>query len=195
MIYRVYRRRWPMYPALFLGLVQIAVGSDTLFIHLVMPAGRTLPINIAAGLFIALGLILILVVLANLYGTPPIIEATDEALHLGIAAPGQPPVKIPWDALKAVELGRVGAAKNPKDDPLCLIVRFAGNRVSRPAKLAVFHSTKGSLYIRGSMLPALDPIVARLNALLRERRGGQPPADDTDVVTTSVGSHGRIIQP
>jgi hypothetical protein len=187
MTYRVYRRRWPMIPALALGLLQIAAGIDTLFTHLALPAAPSVATNIAAGLFIALGLVMIIVVLANLYGTPPIIEATDEALFLGITAPGQPPVKIPWDALKAVELGRVGAAKNPKDDSLCLIFRFAGARVPRPPKLSVFHSTKGSLYIRGSMLPALDPIVERLNALMREH-GGAPPTDDADAVTTSVVS-------
>ena len=169
-LYRVYRRRWPMLPALAFGVLQIAAGVDSLFTHLILPAGRSPATNVAAGLFIILGAILILVVLVNLFATPPIIEARASGLFLGITAPGEQPVKIPWDALKTIEVGRAGPNKNRKEDPLCLIVRFVGARVNQPPKLTIFHSTRGSIYIRSSHLPALDPIVTKLNELLRQHQ-------------------------
>jgi hypothetical protein len=174
-LYRVYRRRWPMLPALAFGVLQIAAGVDSLFTHIVLPAGRSPATSVAAGLFIVLGAILILVVLVNLFATPPIIEARADGLFLGVTAPGEPPLKIPWDALKSIEAGHAGPDKHRKEDPLCLIVRFAGARVNQPPKLSIFHSTRGSIYIRSSHLPSLDPIVARLNGLLQERHAASPP--------------------
>ena len=180
-LYRVYRRRGPMVPALLLGLAQILAGVDTLFTHVVLPAGRSPVTSVAAALFILLGLVLIVVVSVNMFGAPPLIQATDDGLLLSIAAPGEPAVRIPWDALKAVELGRAGPSKERRDDPLCLILRFAGARVRRPAKLhGVLHSTKGSFYIRGSHLPNAVAVSERLNALLRERRGSPAPAGEAD---------------
>jgi hypothetical protein len=166
--YRVYRRQWPMVPALLLGLVQIAAGVDTLVTHFVLPPSRSPVTTVAAILFILLGLAITLYVGATLIARQPLIEADTEGLALYVAGAGQPPMRVPWDSLKAVEIGKAGAMEGRKDDPVCLILRYTGTRVHRPAKLmGVHHSTKGSLYIRGSYLPPLDPIVESLLALMR----------------------------
>ena len=168
-LYRVYRRRGPMVPALFLGLIQIAVGIDTLFTHLILPASQSILTTIASILFLILGSVMILFVGVSLARPEAVIEATSEGLALAITEPGKNPMLIPWDALKSVERGQAGPDTSRKGDPVCLILRFAGARVSRPAKLVgVYHSTKGSIYIRASHLPRLDPIVERLNALMKE---------------------------
>ena len=169
--YRVYRRRGPMVPALFLGLLQIAVGIDTLFTHLVLPASPSVLTTIASILFLLLGSFMILFVGISLARPAAIIEARAEGLALDIAGPREPPVVIPWDALKAVEIGQAGPDKSRKGDPLCLILRFAGARVARPAQLVgVYHSTKGSFYIRSSHLPKLEPVVEQLTALMQEHQ-------------------------
>jgi hypothetical protein len=169
--YRVFRRRGPMVPALFLGLLQIAVGIDTLFTHLVLPASQSVLTTIASVMFLILGSLMILFVGVSLARPEAVIEATSDGLALSITGPGKAPVRIPWNALKSVEIGRAGPDASRKGDPLCLIVRFSGARVSRPATLVgVYHSTKGSIYIRASHLPRIEPIVERLTALMRERQ-------------------------
>ena len=169
--YRVFRRRGPMVPALFLGLLQIAAGIDTLFTHLVLPASQSILTTIASILFLILGSVMILFVGISLARPEAVIEATDEGLALAITEPGKAPVRIPWEALKSVEIGQAGPDKSRKGDPRCLILRFAGARVSRPATLVgVYHSTKGSIYIRASHLPKLEPVVERLTALMQEHQ-------------------------
>jgi len=167
--YRVYRRRWPMLPALIFGLLQIAAGLDTLLTNYILPRGHSVLTTTAAALFLVLGFVLTAFVVISLARPVPLIQANEDGLVLAITEPGQPPVLVPWDALKSVEIGRVGPDESRRGDPECLILRFNGSRVKRPEKLyGVFHSTKGSLYFRGSQLPALEPIVARLTALQRE---------------------------
>jgi len=179
-LYRVYRRRWLMLPAALFGLLQIALGIDTLFTHLIAPVSRSPVTTMASVMFMILGFILVVVALVNFFATPPIIEARTDGLFFNISAPGQPPVRVPWDALKSVEVGRAAPDKKHKEDPLCLIVRFAGSRVSRPANLSVFHSTKGSFYLRASQLPAIEPIVQRLNALMHQQQKRRPEDDEEE---------------
>ena len=170
--YRVYRRRGPMIPAIFLGLLQIAVGIDTLFTHLVLPTNKSILTTLAAVLFLLLGVVLTSFVVISVTRPTPLIESTSEGLALTITQPGNPPVLIPWDALKSVEVGQAGPDKSRKDDPRCLILRFTGSRVSRPPVLVgVHHSTKGSFYIRSSHLGKIEPIVERLNELMKLHQG------------------------
>lgn len=171
--YLVYRRRAPMIPALFLGLLQIIVGIDTLFTHLLMPPSKSIATTIGAVMFLILGVILALFVAISLARPTPLIDANEEGLALAITEPGLPPVLIPWSALKSIEVGRAGPDKSRKGDPQCLILRFTGPRVSRPSTLVgVYHSTKGSFYIRTSHLPRIDPIVERLTALMEAHQTG-----------------------
>jgi hypothetical protein len=169
-IYRVNRRRGPMIPALFLGILQIAVGIDTLVTHIVLPVSAGALTTVASILFMAIGVALISFVIASLVVGRPIVEVTDEGLALGVTQPGQPPLLIGWVALKGAEVGYAGKKAGRRDDPLCLIVRFAGNRVAQPAQLVgVQHSTKGSIFLRASHLDQPAQAVAdRLNALHKE---------------------------
>lgn len=170
-LYRVYRRRWPMVPALFFGLLQIAAGVDTLFTHIVLPASPSLFTTITSVLLILLGVALVGFVAVQLFFMPPLLEACPAGLYLYITESGQP-VHIPWEALKAVELGRPGKDPSRREDPLCLVLRFIGSRVARPSTLVgVFHSTKGSFYIRASHLPGAKRVVERLNALWKAYGG------------------------
>lgn len=170
-LYRVYRRRWPMVPALLFGVLQVAAGVDTLFTHILLPASPSLFTTITSVLLMLLGLALIVFVTAQLFFGPPLLEARPAGLYLYIAQ-GDAPVHIPWGALKGVELGRPGKDPSRREDPLCLVLRFTGSRVARPSTLVgVFHSTKGSLYIRASHLPGAKRVVERINALWEEHRG------------------------
>ncbi len=176
-LYRVYRRRWPMVPALFFGLLQMAAGVDTLFTHIFLPASPSPFTTVTSVLLILLGLALVGFVAVQLFFVPPLLEVRSSGLYLYITESGQP-VHIPWDTLKAVELGRPGKDPSRREDPLCLVLRFTGSRVARPSTLVgVFHSTKGSLYIRASHLPGAQHVVERLNALWKEYGG---PANDKE---------------
>jgi hypothetical protein len=171
--YRVYRQRWPMVPAIFLGMLQILVGIDTIFTHFILPPSSSILTTIAAVMFVVLGIILTLFVVISISRPVPLIEANEDGLALTITSPGEPPVLIPWDALKSIEIGRAGRQQGRRDDPVCLILRFAGARVHRPSQLVgVFHSTRGSFYFRGSQLGALNPIVERLAGLMKEQQKG-----------------------
>ncbi|MGC8827130.1 MAG: hypothetical protein ACP5TV_09025 [Anaerolineae bacterium] len=177
-LFRVYRRRGPMVPALLFGLLQIAAGVDTLFIHAVLPASPSLFTTITSVLLILLGLVLVGFVAVQLFFSPPLLEARPTGLYLYVTE-GDQPVHIPWDALKAVELGRPGKDPSRREDPLCLVLRFTGSRVARPSTLVgVFHSTKGSLYIRASHLPDAGRVVERLKALWEEYGGPAKEKED-----------------
>lgn len=177
-LYRVYRRRWPMVPALLFGVLQVAAGVDTLFTHMVLPASPSLFTTITSVLLILLGLALIAFVTAQLFFGPPLLEARPSGLYLYVTQ-GDAPVHIPWEALKGVGLGRPGKDPSRREDPLCLILRFTGSRVARPSTLVgVFHSTKGSLYIRASHLPGAKRVVERLHTLWEEHRGSTGSPED-----------------
>jgi len=168
-LYRLHRRRGPMVPAAIAGLLQIAVGVDTLFTHLVIPGSPSVLTTVASILFIVLGTAICLFVGAQIGFSPPVLEATEEGLRVYITEPGSAPIKIPWDALKGVEIGRPHPDKEGRDNPTCLILRFTGSRVGLPSTLVgVYHATKGSLCFRASQLPPLEPAVERLNALREE---------------------------